>query len=153
MGDVRVNAETMSEVAPESVPARLALVVGRMNRRLAGASGGLSHGLLMALATVAKHNSLRLAELAQLEMVSAPAVTRGVAELESRGLVSRSVDPADGRAFRIQVTPAGADAVLRARAARAEVVAELLRGLEPSDVDAIEAALPSLEKMLGLSQL
>jgi DNA-binding MarR family transcriptional regulator len=138
----------MSEIAPDSVPARLALVVGRLNRRLALAPGGLSHGLLTALAVVAKRGPLRLAELAQLEGVSAPGATRIVAELETRGLVGRTVDPDDGRAFRIQVTAAGANAILRARAARAKVVAELLSGLSPAELDAIEAALPALEKVI-----
>jgi DNA-binding MarR family transcriptional regulator len=138
----------MSEIAPDSVPARLALVVGRLNRRLALAPGGLSHGLLTALAMVAKRGPLRLAELAQLEGVSAPGATRIVAELETRGLVGRTVDPDDGRAFRIQVTGAGTDAILRARAARAKVVAELLSGLSPAELDAIEAALPALEKVI-----
>lgn len=138
----------MSEIAPDSVPARLALVVGRLNRRLALAPGGLSHGLLTALAMVAKRGPLRLAELAQLEGVSAPGATRIVAELETRGLVGRSVDPDDGRAFRIQVTTAGADAIIRAREARAKVVAELLSGLSPSELAQIEAALPALEKVI-----
>jgi DNA-binding MarR family transcriptional regulator len=138
----------MSEIAPDSVPARLALVVGRLNRRLALASGGLSHGLLTALAMVSKRGPLRLAELAQLEGVSAPGATRIVSELEARGLVGRSVDPDDGRAFRIQVTAAGTDAILRARAARAKVVAELLGELSPAELAQIAAALPALEKVM-----
>ena len=138
----------MSEYAPDSVAARLAFVVGRFNRRLTPASGGLSHGLLTALASVAKRGPLRLAELAQLETVSAPGTTRIVAELETRGLVARAVDPEDGRAVLIQVTPAGTAAILRARAARAEVIAELLAGLSPDELAGIEAALPALEKIL-----
>lgn len=139
----------MPSAFTDSVPARLSLVVGRLNRRLGAASGGLSHGLLMSLATVAKHGPMRLAELAQIEQVSAPSMTRAIAELESRGLVARSVDPDDGRAFQIQATSAGIDAILRARAARADVVAELLGGLDGQDLAAIEAALPALERALG----
>jgi DNA-binding MarR family transcriptional regulator len=136
-------------VAPETVPARLSLVVGRLNRRLAMAPGGLSHGLLMALATIAKHGPLRLAELAAIEQVSAPSITRTIAELESRDLVVRAVDPEDGRAIRVEATAEGLHAILRARAARAEVISELLQDLDPADVEAIESALPALEKMLG----
>jgi DNA-binding MarR family transcriptional regulator len=138
----------MAEVAPDSVAARLALVVGRFNRRLAPASGGLSHGLLTALASVAKRGPLRLAEVAALEAVSAPGATRIVAELETRGLVSRGVDPADGRAVLITVTKAGTDAILRARAARAHVIDELLAELSPGERATVEAALPALEKVL-----
>jgi DNA-binding MarR family transcriptional regulator len=140
----------VSEIPPDSVPARLAIVVGKLNRRLALAPGGLSHAPLMALAQVAKRDSIRLSELAQLELVSAPALTRVVAELESRGLVTRSVDTADRRAFRIQITPAGRDAIRVARAARAQVVADLLVGLDPAQLAAIEAALPALERTIGL---
>jgi DNA-binding MarR family transcriptional regulator len=140
----------MSKLSSDSAPARLALVVGRLNRRLALAPGGLSHGLLMSLASVAKRGPLRLAELAQLEGVSAPGATRIVAELETRGLVSRGVDPDDGRAVLISVTPAGTEAILRARAARAEVVAQLLNGLSASELSQVEAALPALEKVLDL---
>ena len=127
--------------AAETVPARLSLVVGRLNRRLALAPGGLSHGLLMALATISKHGPLRLAELAAMEQVSAPAITRTIAELESRRLVIRAVDPDDGRAIRVEATPAGIDAILRARAARAEVIAELLGRLDSEDFDAIVVPL------------
>ncbi|HEY4267920.1 MAG TPA: MarR family transcriptional regulator [Galbitalea sp.] len=141
----------MTDPAPNSAAWRLAFIVGRMNRRLANATGGLSHGLLSALATVAKHGSVRLVELGQIEMVSAPSVTRVVAELEYRKLVVRTVDEDDRRAFRIEVTPAGADAVMRARAARSEVVADLLAGLSPDEAATIEAALPALEKVIGLT--
>jgi len=141
----------MSDIAPDSVGWRLAFVVGRINRRLANATGGLSHGLLSALATVAKHGSVRLVELGQIEMVSAPSVTRVVAELEHRRLVVRTVDEDDRRAFRIEVTQEGMEAVLRARAARGEVVAELLADLSPEDAATIEAALPALERVIGLS--
>jgi DNA-binding MarR family transcriptional regulator len=139
----------MPENAIDAVAGRLAFVVGRLNRRLIGASGGLSHGLLSALATTAKRGPIRLADLAQVEMVSAPSITRVVAELETRGLVARSADPDDGRAYLMQVTAAGMAAVLRARAARAEVMAELLAGLTPADVAAIADALPSLEGIVG----
>lgn len=147
MSKPEVTLHTLA-VAPDSVPARLSLVVGRLNRRLAAAPGGLSHGLLMSLATVAKHGPLRPAELAQIEQVSAPSITRTVAELESRNLVVRSVDPDDGRAIQLEVTPQGIDAILKARAARADVIAELLGGLDAADVARIEAALPALEKTL-----
>lgn len=130
------------------VPARLSLAVGRLNRRLRGAGGGLSHGLLSALATVNKDGPLRLAELAQIEQVSAPSTTRLVAELEAKGLVSRRPDPDDGRAVLISVTTAGTDAVLRVRSARGAMVHELLQQLSPEEVAAIEAALPALERTL-----
>ena len=138
----------MLDDAHPDVPARLAIVTGRLNRRLRSASGQLSHGLLSALATISKQGPLRLAELAQLESVSAPSTTRLVAELESKGLVSREPDPADGRAVLLSITPEGEIAVAAARAARAEMVAELFEALNTGEISAIAAAVPALERAI-----
>jgi DNA-binding MarR family transcriptional regulator len=138
----------MLDDAHPDVPARLAIVTGRLNRRLRSASGQLSHGLLSALATISKQGPLRLAELAQLESVSAPSTTRLVAELESKGLVSREPDPADGRAVLLSITLKGEAAVATARAARAEMVAELFETLDTGEISAIAAAVPALEKAI-----
>jgi DNA-binding MarR family transcriptional regulator len=126
---------------------RLTLVVGRLNRRMQVATGGLSHGLLSALAVVTKHGPIRLSDLAQLEHVSAPSMTRTIAELESRGLVTRRADPIDGRASLVEVAEAGVAALQDARATRAHVVADLLERLDPDDVATIVAALPALERL------
>jgi DNA-binding MarR family transcriptional regulator len=140
---------TLDSAQPD-VPARLALVTGRLNRRLRTAGGGLSHGLLSALYTVSKQGPLRLAELAQLELVSAPSTTRLIAELEAKGFVSRAADPEDGRAILISVTAAGIETVNVARSARAAMIAELLEQLAPEEVAAITAAVPALEKAIEL---
>ena len=126
---------------------RLTLVVGRLNRRLQAATGGLSHGLLSTLAILTKHGPLRLSDLAQLEDVSAPSMTRTIAELESRGFVTRRADPDDGRAVLVEAAEAGAAAIQQARATRSRVIAELLDALDGPDTAAILAALPALERL------
>ena len=122
-------------------------MIGQLTRRLRSARGGLSHSLLSTLVSVAKHGPLRLADLAQAELVSAPSITRLVAELEAQELVSRTPDPADGRASLIQVTDAGLEAVQVARRVRQQMVAELLEPLTADEVTSIEAALPALERL------
>lgn len=135
------------DAATAREPERLALVVGRLNRRLQAATGGLSHGLLSALAVVTKNGPLRLSDLAALEQVSAPSMTRMIAELESRGFVVRQPDPEDGRAVLVEVSDAGAAAIQDARATRAHVIEELLAQLPPADHATISAALPALERL------
>ena len=137
----------MNPPPPGSDAERLALVMGRLNRRLQAATGGLSHGLLSAMAVIAKHGPLRLSDLAQLEGVSAPSMTRTVAELEARGYVVRSSDPVDGRAVLIAAADAGTAAILDARTTRAQLVSELLATLDGKDAAAIAAALPALERL------
>lgn len=139
--------------AMSDVPGRLAFASGRLNRRIRAAGGGLSAGLLSALATVQKLGPIRLADLAQQEFVSAPSTTRLIAELERRGFVSRTVDPGDGRAFLIEATDAGEAEVLRARSARAQMVAQMLDLLSSEQVAAIEAALPALEQLIEHEEL
>jgi DNA-binding MarR family transcriptional regulator len=140
----------MSDSVSPAIATRLSQVVGRFNRRLISATGGLSHGQLSALSSVLTNGPIRLAALAQIELVSAPSITRVVAELETRGLVARSADANDGRAFLIQITAAGREAILRARAARAAVIADTLADLDPGDIAAIATALPALERAIGL---
>ena len=130
-----------------SDPERLTLVVGRLNRRLQAATGGLSHGLLSALAVVEKHGPVRLSDLSQLESVSAPSMTRTIAELESRGFVVRRADPDDGRAVLVEVAEAGTVAIAAARATRAQVIQELLDAQDDHDAARILAALPALERL------
>lgn len=130
------------------VAGKLAMVVGRLNRRIRSASGELAHGSLSALATVSKSGPIRLADLAAQEFVSAPSVTRLVADLEARGLVSRSVDPIDRRAFLIEATGAGEDALVVARTKRATLVAQILGDLDDDDLRAVAAAVPALERAI-----
>jgi len=142
-----VSSQPPTPQHPSTDAERLALVTGRLNRRLQAATGGLSHGLLSALAVITKRGPLRLSDLAQLEGVSAPSMTRTVAELEARGYVVRSPDPMDGRAALIAAADAGTAAILDARSARAQVIAELLSTVSEADAAAIAAALPALERL------
>jgi DNA-binding MarR family transcriptional regulator len=131
------------------VPARLAIVTGRLNRKLRGSSGGLSHGLLSALAALNYHGAMRLAELAHLESISAPSTTRLIGELERMGLVSRVTDELDHRAVLVSITELGEQTVVRARTSRASVILEMFEKLTPEEKAAIAAAVPALEKAVG----
>jgi DNA-binding MarR family transcriptional regulator len=128
--------------------ARLALVVGRLNRRMLRGGQGLSHGVLSALASVVKFGPLRLGDLAQRENVAAATITRIVTDLEKQRFVRRAVDPSDRRAVVIEATPQGAELILRARSARADVIAELLDSVVAEDVELLRAALVPLEALV-----
>lgn len=146
-----MSEQTVTHSPAGSDAERLALVIGRLNRRMQAATGGLSHGLLSAMAVIAKRGPLRLSDLAQLEGVSAPSMTRTVAELEARGYVMRNPDPIDGRAVLITAADAGTAAIIDARTTRAQLVAELLATLDAKDAAAISAALPALERLTDLN--
>jgi DNA-binding MarR family transcriptional regulator len=66
------------------------------------------YGVLYALST-APHG-LRITELRDDVLLSQPGISRLIARLEAAGLVERVDDPDDGRACRIRLTEAGAQA-------------------------------------------
>jgi DNA-binding MarR family transcriptional regulator len=136
----------------DDVPGRLALAVGRLNRRIRSATGGLSHGQLSALSTIVRNGPLRPSEIAAIEVVAAPTITRVVSDLEARGLVERTPDPDDGRSFFVSGTQAGIDLLLAARSDRARAVAAILAELTPEEVDALSRALPALEEAAHIAR-
>jgi DNA-binding MarR family transcriptional regulator len=62
----------------------------------------------------APDGALRMQDLGARVVLSRTRVSRLVTELESEGLVERRPDPADGRATRATITPAGRAALRRA---------------------------------------
>jgi len=60
--------------------------------------------VLRALTTA---DAVRIRQLAELTLISAPSLTRILKTLEERGLLSRSAEPGDQRAARIALTAGG----------------------------------------------
>lgn len=139
----------MSHRQPDrtEIAARLAAAVGRINRRARTDSASLGYGIVSALATIQRDGPLRPGDLSRIEVVTKPTMTRILTELEQRGFIEREADPRDGRAFMVSATPAGVDAVERARSDRTGIVAELIADLPDDDVSAIAAALGALERV------
>ena len=138
----------LHDPADEAAVARLYAAVGRLNRSLRRESTTpMGHGALAALATVEAEGPLRLSELADREGVARPAVSRIVAALEERGLVSRRADPEDRRAALIACTAAGRRLLSRLRRARADVLGRRLAALPDAERTALLAALPALERL------
>jgi DNA-binding MarR family transcriptional regulator len=131
--------------------ARLALSVGRLNRRIRATSDTLTPGQVSALSTIVRHGPIRPGDLARAERVAAPTITRLLADLETRQLVSRTSDPDDGRSFFVESTDAGAQAILRARSERAARVLELFHELTDEQIDSLAGALDALDAAAGLA--
>ena len=125
-----VEPEVLSN---EEVASRLRIAVNRLQRRLRQQSlGGLSPAQASALASVHRHGNPSLGELAALEQVQPPTMTRIVANLADAGMVTREADAKDRRSARVRLTPAGERALERMRTLKN---AFLLRRLEELDTD------------------
>jgi len=78
------------------------------------------------LACLERRGPLTLGELAALEHVKPPSVTRMVAGLESHRLVHRESDPDDGRVSLVSVTAAGSRTLQRSRTRKTAYLAKRL---------------------------
>jgi DNA-binding MarR family transcriptional regulator len=121
-----------------------------LNRRLRRelAPLGITGGQAALLWAIRSNPGIGLQELADLEGVSAPAMSAHVDRLEAAGLVARRRSDRDRRRVELGVTDAGHRVLRSARRRRTAWLAERLRGLEPDELERIEAALPALERLL-----
>src|SRR5438309_551161 len=126
------------------------LLTGRLARRMRQeAAGGLTPSELSALSTIEELGPIQLGDLARVESVAAPTMTRAAARLEDRGLVRRQADPADGRAVLVETTAAGRRALRDVRTARAAFLAKRLEGLDPQDRQVVAQAVRLLNGLLS----
>jgi len=129
--------------------ARLRLLVNRLARRLRSqAPADLSASLTSALVTIERQGPITLGQLAAGERVTPPSVTRMVAKLERLGLAHREVDPGDRRIAYVSVTAEGKRTLQRSRTRKTAFLARQLRKLDESEVEAVRAVLPLLERLL-----
>jgi DNA-binding MarR family transcriptional regulator len=126
------------------------LLVGRLSRRLRQeGTAGLTPSQLSVLASVERHGPLQLGDLARVESVAPPTLTRSIAGLEDRGLVRRHQDPDDGRAVLVQVTAAGRRSLRELRRARVAFLADRLAALSERDRVVVARAVGLLGEIAG----
>ncbi len=131
-----------------SLPSQLRMAVMRLSRRLRQQSvGHITQSQLSALSTVEHTGALPLGELAEIERVAPPSMTRIAAGLEERGLVRRSVDASDRRVARVEITDAGRDLLAETRTRRDAFLANGLAALSPEEQETLVRALPLLERL------
>ncbi len=129
---------------------RLRVVLIRVTRRIRSqAHGDISPSQLAVLGTIINHQPLTNGRIAELEHVRASTSSKIIDALERAGLVERTADPADRRCVQITATPAGSAYADDVRAAGRTWLAGQIGLLDASDVEAIEAALPALERLLA----
>jgi DNA-binding MarR family transcriptional regulator len=135
--------------SPVEIADRLRLAIVRTARRLRQEAGEhLSPSSVAALATIEHRGPLAPSELAELESVKRPTITRVVSRLEEAGLVERTNDPADGRAFLVSITRQGSELLRRIRTRKTAYLARRLGKLDPDDLGALERAADVLERIL-----
>ena len=129
--------------------ARLYLALGRIYRALRRDAAGAPVGpsALSALASIVAQGPIRLGELAQIEGVAKPSMTRIVAALEETDAVVRAPDPSDRRAALVEATRAGRRMIEAGRAARMVALRRRMDRLSEADRAVLITAIPALEAL------
>jgi DNA-binding MarR family transcriptional regulator len=129
---------------------RLRQAVTRLARRLRQqAPEGISPSQLSALVAIEAGGPLTLKDLAAVERVRPPTMTRIVAALEDAGLVSRSVDTKDRRCVHVKLTNDGRKLLTRTRGRTTAYLEDRFAGLSRADRETLAAAIPILERFVG----
>ena len=99
------------------------------------------------LASLDREGPLTLGELAAIEQIAPPSVTRIATKLEDAGLVVRRFDGHDRRVCRLELTDDGRRHVIDNRSRRHAWLAGQLEHLSPEELGALEQALGVLERL------
>ncbi len=127
----------------------LRVSLARLNRRLRrqAAAHSLTPTQFATLAAVERHDGISPGELAELEKVQPPSMTRVIAGLEERGLVLRSPHPSDRRQVTVTVTEAARTLLKEERARKEAWLTRQLKELSPEERAILRQAAPILEKL------
>lgn len=144
-------APARSASSPARVASELRLAVARLARRVRqeGTSAGddLTASRLAALTTIEAMGPITLGELAAIEQVQPPSMTRIVARLEESGLAERQIDANDRRIVRVKATDEGKRLLAQSRTKRDEFLARRVARLTEDERELLARAIPLLERI------
>ncbi|MEV0153061.1 MarR family transcriptional regulator [Micromonospora sp. NPDC050686] len=140
---------TAERVPPAQLAPQLRDAITRLNRRVRQARpvGDLTVTQLSALTSLRLAGALTPRELADVERVQPPTMTRIVAKLEERGLVRRTPHPTDGRQVILAATEGGRAVLDQFERARNEWLASRLAALGEEDRDTLRRAAEILQQI------
>jgi DNA-binding MarR family transcriptional regulator len=138
-----VTAELASSLAMSSL---------RLLRQLRSESSersdrGVSLTQVATLATLELHGPLTPRELADHEKVQPASMTRILAGLKERDLITRTPHTSDGRRYMVALTERGTDLLREARRCRDAWLPLRLAELTQEETDVLRAAAPLLDRV------
>lgn len=144
-----MNAKTDIPLTERAAHLRTAIVrtARRLRQEAAAETTGLTPTSVAALATIERHGPMTPSEIAAIERVKRPTITRTLGCLEREGLIDRAADPADGRSSLVSVNGAGRERLRRLRGRKNAYLARRMKELTSEEVETLERAAEILERM------
>ena len=138
-------------VPDDELAARVHSAALHLLRRLAqdDRATGVSAPRLSALSVLVFGGPRTIGELAGLEGVTPPTMTRLVAGMVADGLIDRREDPADRRVVRVQASATGRSLLLAGRDRRVAALAAMVKPLTAKERRRLDAAAATIERMLA----
>jgi DNA-binding MarR family transcriptional regulator len=135
---------------PVTVANRLRPVLLKLNRHLRREihSLGVTGGQASLLFTIQRRPGIGVNELAELERMSPPGMSKYVGRLEEAGLVVREASDRDRRRIGLRVSPEGERVLRSVKSRRNAWLASRLRGLSDDQLAAVDAAIEPLQELI-----
>ena len=136
---------------PTVLANRLRPVLLHLNRQLRREihSLGVTGGQVSLLVQIKYRPGIGIRELAALERMSVPGMSKFISRLEEAGLVQRAPVEGDQRRVGLTLTSAGQKVLRSVRSKRTAWLASRLRDLDPDELEAIDAAIEPLAHLLA----
>jgi len=131
---------------------RLRPVLLKLNRELRREihSLGVTGGQVGLLVQIKTRPGIGMRELASVERMSVPGMSKFISRLEEAGLVQRAAVAGDQRRVGLSLTAAGHKVLRSVKSKRTAWLAARLRQLDPEQLEAIDAAIEPLAHLLEL---
>jgi len=135
---------------PVTVANRLRQVLLKLNRHLRREihSLGVTGGQASLLFTIQRQPGIGVRELAALEGMSAPGMSKYVGRLEAAGLIVREPSDEDRRRIGLRVSPEGERVLRSVKSRRTAWLAARLRELSEAELETVDAAIESLQELI-----
>lgn len=142
---------TTSDALQQEDITRFRTALLRLTRRLRQeAHAGITPSQMSALSTIEREGPISLGDLAALENVQPPSMSRLVGVLEGDGHVERVADRSDRRVALVQVTAKARRELHAIRRERNEWMAARIAALSPAERRKVLAAIPVLERLVEM---
>jgi MarR family transcriptional regulator for hemolysin len=112
---------------------------------------GITRPQWRVLARLKREAGLRQVELAERLDMEPITLCRIVDRLEEAGLVERKADPADRRAWRLELTEKAAPVVTKLRALARDIAVEATEGIEEPDLKVLQQKLSTIRTNVARS--
>jgi DNA-binding MarR family transcriptional regulator len=138
-------------VDPTVLANRLRPVLLHLNRQLRREihSLGVTGGQVSLLVQIKYHPGIGIRELAALERISVPGMSKFISRLEEAGLVQRAPVEGDQRRVGLTLTVAGQKVLRSVKSKRTAWLSARLRDLDSEELEAIDAAIEPLAHLLA----